>query len=270
MIRELSAERGVRPWAWLMALVVHLVFVVVLVFGVAWHQKVTPPMQAELWDNIPAPATVTRPVPPTPLPPPPPPPAPVKAPEPPPPAPAPPKPAPVKTPAAADINLKKKAEEKKAAEKKEAERKLAKKRERELAEEIRQQRAAALKEEEQDQARREAEEARRRQAALVAKAAQKAKAALIDRYKLAIINKIKANTDVPEGVPDGLTLEVDITVLPTGEILTPVKVVKSSGNAPYDQAVLRGIMRSQPLPLPSEPELRRDFRTTHLQLKHEK
>lgn len=248
-----------------MAVVVHLVFVVVLVFGVAWHQKVTPPMQAELWDNLPAPATVTRPVPPTPLPPPPPPPAPVKAPEPPPPAPVPQTPAPVKTPPAADINLKKKAEEKK-----EAERKQAKKRERELAEEIRQQRAAALREQEQDEARREAEAARRQQAAQVAKAAQKAKAALIDRYKLAIINKIKANTEVPEGVPDGLTLEVDLTVLPTGEILTPVRVVKSSGNAAYDQAVLRGIMRSQPLPLPSEPELRRDFRTTHLQLKHEK
>lgn len=264
MIRELSAERGVRPWAWLMALAVHLVFVVVLVFGVAWRQKITPPMQAELWDNLPAPATVTRPVPPTPLPPPPPP-APVKAPEPPPPAPVPQTPAPVKTPPAADINLKKKAEEKK-----EAERKQAQKRERELAEEIRQQRAAALREQEQDEARREAEEARRQQAAQVAKAAQKAKAALIDRYKLAIINKIKANTEVPEGVPDGLTLEVDLTVLPTGEILTPVRVVKSSGNAAYDQAVLRGIMRSQPLPLPSEPELRRDFRTTHLQLKHEK
>lgn len=262
MIRELSAERGVRPWAWLMAIVVHLAFVAVLVFGVAWHHQVIPPMQAELWDNMPAPATVTRPVPPTPLPPPPPPPAPVKAPEPPPPVP---KALPVKTPPAADINLKKKAEEKK-----EAERKQARKRERELAEEIRQQRAAALKEQEQDEARREAEEARRQQAAQVAKAAQKAKAALIDRYKLAIINKIKANTEVPEGVPDGLTLEVDLTVLPTGEILTPVRVVKSSGNAAYDQAVLRGIMRSQPLPLPPEPELRRDFRTTHLQLKHEK
>ncbi len=265
MIRELSAERGVRPWAWLLAIVVHLAFVAVLVFGVAWRHKVTAPMQAELWDNLPAPATVTRPVPPTPAPPPPP--APVKAPEP-PPVPKAQVPEPVKTPPAADIGLKKKALEKE--KEAQARQQALKKHERELAEEIRQQRAAALKEEEQDEARREATEERRREAAEVAKKAQKAKAALIDRYKLAIINKIKLNTDVPLGVPDGLTLEVDLTVLPTGEILMPVKIVKPSGNAAYDQAVLRGIMRSQPLPLPPEPELRRDFRTTHLQLKHEK
>ncbi|NDU91248.1 MAG: TonB C-terminal domain-containing protein, partial [Ferrovum sp.] len=101
-------------------------------------------------------------------------------------------------------------------------------------------------------------------------AAQDAKAALIDRYKLAIISKIRGNTEVPEGVPSGTTLEVDLTVLPTGEVMMPVKIVKSSGNAFYDQAVVRGIMRSQPLPLPTEPELRREFRVTHLQLKHEK
>ena len=93
---------------------------------------------------------------------------------------------------------------------------------------------------------------------------------LIDRYKLAIINKIRGNTEVPEGVENGTTLEVDLTVLPTGEGMMPVKIVRSSGNALYDQAVVRGIMRSQPLPLPAEPELRREFRVTHLQLKHEK
>lgn len=259
MNRALSAERGVGPWAWSLAVVVHLLFVVVLVFGVAWRHKVVPPMQAELWDNLPAPATVTRPVPPRPMPPPP-------VPQPAPKVPEPPAKTPVKAPSAADISLKK-AQEKREAE---ARQQALKKRERELAAEIRQQRTAALREQEQDEARREAEDARRRQAAEVARVAQKARAALIDRYKLAIINRIKANTEVPEGVPDGLTLEVDVTVLPTGEILTPIKIVKSSGNVTYDQAVLRGIMRSQPLPLPVEPELRRDFRTTHLQLKHEK
>ncbi len=253
MIQSFPAERGLRPWAWMLAIAVHGAFLMVLVFGVAWRHTVTPPMEAELWADLPAPATVTKPVPPTPLPPP----APSVA------APA---PAPAQAPPqAADIALKKQQE---AAE--EARRQALKQREREVAEQIRQQRTAALREQEQDEARHEANEERRKQAAQIAQAAQQARAAMIDRYKLAIINKIRANTEVPEGVANGVTLEVDITVLPTGEILMPVKIIKPSGSPPYDQAVLRGIMRSQPLPLPGDPELRRDFRTTHLQLKHEK
>ncbi len=167
-------------------------------------------------------------------------------------------------PTAADIALKKKKE-------KELEgKKQTQKQERALADQIHQQRAEALKEQQQDDARRVQEQERRKKAAQLAKAAQDAKAVLIDRFKLAIISKIRGNTEVPEGVNNGTTLEVDLTVLPTGEVLMPVKIVKPSGNPLYDQAVVRGIMRSQPLPLPTEPELRREFRVTHLQLKHEK
>ncbi len=139
-----------------------------------------------------------------------------------------------------------------------------------MAEQIRQQRAEAVKEQQQEDARRAQQVAQHKKAAQLAKAAQDAKAALIDRYKLALINKIRGNTAVPVGVPSGTTLEVDLAVLPTGEVMMPVKIVKPSGNPLYDQAVVRGIMRSQPLPLPAEPELRREFRVTHLQLKHEK
>ena len=252
MNRPLSAARGVSPWAWVLAVSVHILFVMVLVFGVAWQHQVVAPVEAELWSELPAPATVTKPPMPQPAPPP--------APAPPPPAPAPVKPvqpAPPPAPSAADIALKKKQEKELEA------KKQTQKRERAVADEIRQQRAEALKEQQQ-------EEAQRKKAAQLAKAAQEAKAALIDRYKLAIINKIRGNTEVPEGVPSGTTLEVDLTVLPTGEVMMPVRIVKSSGNALYDQAVVRGIMRSQPLPLPAEPELRREFRMTHLQLKHEK
>ena len=252
MNRPLSAARGVSPWAWVLAVSVHILFVMVLVFGVAWQHQVVAPVEAELWSELPAPATVTKPPMPQPAPPP--------APAPPPPAPAPVKPvqpAPPPVPSAADIALKKKQARELEA------KKQTQNRERAVAEQIRQQRAEAVKEQQQ-------EEAQRKKAAQLAKAAQDAKAALIDRYKLAIINKIRGNTEVPEGVPSGTTLEVDLTVLPTGEVMMPVRIVKSSGNALYDQAVVRGIMRSQPLPLPAEPELRREFRTTHLQLKHEK
>lgn len=251
MNRRLSAERGVGPWAWILAVTIHVLFVMVLVFGVAWQHQVVAPVEAELWSELPAPATVTKPPMPQPAPPP--------APVPPEPAKAakPEQPAPPPAPSAADIALKKKQEKELEA------KKQTQKRERALADQIRQQRADALKEQQQ-------EEAQRKKAAQLAKAAQDAKAALIDHYKLAIINKIRGNTEVPEGVADGTALEVDLTVLPTGEVMMPVKIVKSSGNTLYDQAVVRGIMRSQPLPLPAEPELRREFRVTHLQLKHEK
>ena len=253
MNRPLSAERGVRSWAWVLAVTVHVLFVMVLVFGVAWQRQVVAPVEAELWSELPAAATATKP----------------PAPQPVAPAPAPPPAEPVQpatppAPTAADIALKKKKEKELVAQKQ------IQKRERAVAEQIRQQRAEAVKEQQQEDTRRAQLELQRKKTAQLAKAAQDAKAALIDRYKLAVINKIRGNTEVPEGVPSGTTLEVDLTVLPTGEVMMPVKIVKSSGNALYDQAVVRGIMRSQPLPLPVEPELRREFRVTHLQLKHEK
>jgi len=45
----------------------------------------------------------------------------------------------------------------------------------------------------------------------------------------------------------------DVTLLPTGEILTVVKR-KSSGNAGYDEASAR-LLKSSPLPKPTEPGL---------------
>ncbi len=243
MNQPLSAERGAGRWAWPLAILVHVLFVMVLVFGVAWQHQVSAPVEAELWSDIPSAAKVTTPVPP---------PAQVKD------IPPPGKPAAAvksvpQPPSAADISLKKKKEQ-----------------ERVLAEQIHQQRVEALKEQQQDNARRAEESERRNKAAQLAKVAQAGKASLIDQYKLAIINKIRGNTEVPDGVENGTTLELDLTVLPTGEVLLPVKIVKPSGNPLYDQAVVRGIIRSQPLPLPTEPELRREFRVTHLQLKHEK
>lgn len=278
----LSAERGVRPWSWLLALGVHGLFLAVLVVGVSWQRRVvSTPMQAELWSELPTPATSTHVPPPSPNPEPseaaeparPPSPAPPKV-EPPQPAPTPaPKarPAPAAAPpAAASSALKAEIALEKKKRQELEQHKLALKRQKELEEQLRQERAEAAQEKKQDDARRAINEIRHERQVQLAQAVQAAKAAQIDRYKLAIINKIKNNTEVPEGVPNGTTLDVDLTILPTGEVLTPIKIVQSSGNAQYDQAVIRGIMRSQPLPLPPDMALRRDFRTTHLQLRHEK
>jgi colicin import membrane protein len=49
-----------------------------------------------------------------------------------------------------------------------------------------------------------------------------------------------------------------VKLLPTGEVQS-VRVTQSSGNAAYDEAVVRGIWKSSPLPLPGERDARAAF-----------
>ena len=52
------------------------------------------------------------------------------------------------------------------------------------------------------------------------------------------------------GVPEGV---YDVVQLPTGEIMS-ADIRKSSGSRAYDDAVLRAILKSSPLPKPDRPE----------------
>ncbi|MDP2056517.1 MAG: TonB family protein, partial [Thiobacillus sp.] len=47
-------------------------------------------------------------------------------------------------------------------------------------------------------------------------------------------------------------------LLPTGEVQS-VRVTQSSGNVAYDEAVVRAIEKSSPLPLPSDRDARAAF-----------
>jgi len=47
-----------------LALVMHLLFFALLVFGVAWQKRESPPMVAELWSELPAPKVAPPPPPP--------------------------------------------------------------------------------------------------------------------------------------------------------------------------------------------------------------
>jgi len=92
----------------LMAVVVHVLFIAVLVFGIRWQQRVPEPLVAELWQEIPPPKTQPVARPPEPPPPPPTPKPQTAPPEPPKPVVQPkPAPAPV-APPKADIDLKEK------------------------------------------------------------------------------------------------------------------------------------------------------------------
>src|SRR5688572_15621190 len=238
-----------------LALVMHMMFGMLLVFGVTWKKPEPVAMVAELWSNLPPVA------------------APKAAPPPPPPPkvePEPPKPAPKveakpvpkvdpKPQPKAEIDLR----EKKEKERKAKEQELAEKKKKEE-----QQRQELLK---QQQAK-EAAEAKRlaqEQADAQRKLAQQAAAAQareIDKYKQAIATRIKRFIVEPPNIQGNPEVELDIIVLPGGEVLD-VRTKRASGQTPWDNAVERAIRRAQPLPLPSDPALMKEFRELNLKFR---
>jgi colicin import membrane protein len=73
-------------------------------------------------------------------------------------------------------------------------------------------------------------------------------------YANLIRQKIKANIVVPADLIGNPEAVFDVVQLPTGEILQPVRLKKSSGNKGYDDAVERAILKSSPLPRPGRPD----------------
>ena len=55
-----------------------------------------------------------------------------------------------------------------------------------------------------------------------------------------------------QGNPEAIFV---VTQLPTGDILPPITMKKSSGNAQLDAAIERAILSASPLPKPDQPEL---------------
>ncbi len=76
----------------------------------------------------------------------------------------------------------------------------------------------------------------------------------IARWTDKIRGKIRGNIILPQDIPGNPEAVFDVTLLPTGEVLT-VRKAKSSGHAGYDDAVERAIMKSSPLPLPDDRSL---------------
>ena len=237
-----------------LALVMHVMFGVLLVFGVTWKKPEPVAMVAELWSNLP-PVAAPKAAPP-------PPPPPKVEPEPKPVPKVEPKPVPKVEPKPqpkAEIDLR---------EKKEKERKA---REQEIAEKKKkleeQQRLEALKQQQAKEA--EAKRLAQEQADALKKLAQQqaaAQAREIDKYKQAIAARIKRFIVEPPNLQGNPEVELDIIVLPGGEVLD-VRTKRASGQTPWDNAVERAIRRAQPLPLPSDPALMKEFRELNLKFR---
>lgn len=90
-----------------------------------------------------------------------------------------------------------------------------------------------------------------------------ARGRVINEYKAKIQNKITINIVMPPGVPESALAIFKVTLLPGGSILS-AEMKKSSGNAAYDNAVERAILKSDPLPLPPDAAMFKNFRVLEL------
>jgi len=227
--------------AGILALVVHVAFFALLFFGVNWHNEQPQGMEAEIWSELPAPHI-----------------APVRV-EPPPPSPPVEPPKPIAPPKLAEPVMPPKADIELAAKKK-----------------PKTQQPAPVKPVGIKQVQpRKAEPPQVDQSALAAQAEQErvrsaqaaaAAAAItneIGKFTGLIRSKIRRNIVMPPDVPNNALAEFDVILIPGGSVLS-AKLVKPSGNAAYDEAVERAIMKAQPLPLPPDVALFNKFRELDL------
>lgn len=122
----------------------------------------------------------------------------------------------------------------------------------------------AEQEAEQNQARLAEQQAARERAEQAA-----ARDRVVKEHTDKIKNKITRNIVMPPGVPGSARAEFRVTLLPGGAVLS-AEMKKSSGNEAYDNAVERAIYKSDPLPLPPDAAMFKDFRVLRLGFSPEK
>ncbi|MEI8385106.1 MAG: TonB family protein [Nitrosomonadaceae bacterium] len=229
-------EPGLLP-AGALALLVHVAFLALMVFGLNWKSYPPQGMTVDLWDSLPPPsqsAASAKPL------------APKQAPSPPEVKPLPPKQETRPSPTKPDIALKEKVEPPKPVEKKQS-----------VPEEQKPRVADDLEQLVRDQ---EALEKQRAQ-----QAAQSRALDVIAEYKAKIMAKIRSRIVLPPNIPDDSVAELDVTLLPGGDILS-VRMRRSSGYVAFDSAVERAIILAKPLPLPPDPSLFPKFRDLSLKV----
>ncbi len=249
-VRALDPLRPRRPGGMgrgaMFALVVHAGLILALAIGVSWRSSEPAGVTAELWAAVPevaAPAAVAPVAPPQPV---------VPKPE---PKVEPPPPKPEVN--EAEIALEKAKVEKARREQEAREKAEELKKQRELAEKQEREKADKLAKAEKAEAARldkqREENLKRIQGQLGATGApQSTGTAQRDagpsaNYAGRIVARVKPNIVLTESVPATLRAEVELRVAPDGTI-TSRRLVKPSGNAAWDEAVLRAIDRTETLP----------------------
>jgi len=104
-----------------------------------------------------------------------------------------------------------------------------------------------------------AQEQERQMRELIARQQAAALSKALATWSDKIRSKVRGNIILPRDIPGNPEAIFDVTLLPSGEVLT-VRKRKSSGHAGYDDAVERAIWKSSPLPLPDDRSVfRRDL-----------
>ena len=257
------------------AVLVHLVLLGILFIGVRWHSQRPAPITVELYRAPPAAEPRAAVQPPKPLPPKPEPPKPIPKVEPPPPKPAP-KPEP-KIEAKPEPRIEKPDIVEKAVPKPEPKPKLEPKPEPKPKAEVKPKPqpkpqpkaepmpkpkpapprdAAAQRQLRQELAREEqAIRAERQDAELRALLAREASTRALAAWTDKIRAKIRGNIILPPSISGNPEAIFDVVLLPTGDVLGTPRLRRSSGDPRYDDAVLRAILKSSPLPRPEEPKV---------------
>lgn len=239
-----------------LAFAMHVLFLVLLVFGVSWqHKPADTAVIVDLWRDLPS-VTPPRVEPP--------PPPPEVKPEPPKPAPKveakpPPKPEPAPVPKP-DIALKEKREKERKLKEQQAVEEKTEKLRKEAEQKKKAAEADALKKKQAvdaaaKSAAAEQEKMRAAEAAQRAAVAQKE----IDKYMDGIRTKVKRFVLVPPSLQGNPEAEFTVTLLPGGEVLD-VRLNKSSGNAAYDAAIEAAIRKAQPFTVPVGNQFQQYFR----------
>jgi len=83
-------------------------------------------------------------------------------------------------------------------------------------------------------------------------------ARVVGQHRDLISAKVRGNTRLPDNLTGNPKVRCLVKLLPTGEVQS-VRVTQSSGNVAYDEAVVRAIWKSSPLPLPSDRDARAAF-----------
>jgi len=83
-------------------------------------------------------------------------------------------------------------------------------------------------------------------------------ARVVGQHRDQISAKVRGNTRLPDNLKGNPEVRCAVRLLPTGEVQS-VRVTQSSGNAAYDEAVVRAIVKSSPLPLPADRDARAAF-----------
>ena len=232
-----------------LALLVHLLLLSALTWGVSWKSKDTSlSFEAELWSALPQEAAPPLEAPPTP-------PEPVAPPAPPPPAPPP------KAEAVPDADIAIEREKKRLAEEKKKAQALAEKAEKakkiEEAKKLAAQKEQLAKKEAALEAKQRKENMDRINAQLGATGAADARGTAQKAsgpsasYGSKVRAKVKPNIVFTEDIAGNPVAEVEVRTTPGGTI-TSQRLLKSSGNKAWDDAVIKAIIRTETLPLDTD------------------